>query len=95
MSNFALTVSGIALWYKSRGLIDCCADAFSLTTGVGDGGGGGGGDGDGRGGDGVGEWSGVVGLVEVGRGLSEEISASDGVVGRSFWVSWSIFSVID
>ena len=43
----------------------------------------------------MGEWSGVVGLVEVGRGLSEEISASDGVVGQLFWVSWSICSVTD
>ena len=43
----------------------------------------------------MGEWSGVVGLVEVGHGLSEEISASDGVVGPSFWVSWSICSMTD
>ena len=43
----------------------------------------------------MGEGSRVVGLAEVGHGISEEISASGSVVGRLFWVSGSIFSVTD
>ena len=58
------------------------------------GGGGGGGDDGGGGGDGVGEWSGVKRVMGLcGRLWSEEIPASDGDVGGSFWASASIFSV--
>ena len=41
LSNFAFTISSIALLYKSRGLTDCCAGACSLVICVSDGGGGG------------------------------------------------------
>ena len=61
------------------------------------GGGGGGGDDGGGGGDGVGEWSGVkkvTGLLHGGI-WSEEIHASDGDVGGSFWASVSIFSMTE
>ena len=59
-------------------------------------GGGGGGD-DGSGGDGVGEWSGVIGLAEVHCGISSrDMSASGGrVVGGSSWVSGSMCSTVD
>ena len=74
-------------------------DGFGCNSGGGDfdsGGGGEGGCDDGGVGDGVGVWTGVEGLAEVCCELwSEEIPASEGVVGRSSWASVLIGSVTD
>ena len=60
------------------------------------GGGRGGGDDGGGGGDGVGEWSGVKRVTGLHGGLLlEEIPASNGDVGGSFYISGSTCSVTD
>ena len=67
-------------------------DGFGCKSG----GGGEGGCDDGGVGDGVGVWTGVEGLAGVCCKLwSEEIPASEGVVGRSSWASVLIGSVTD
>ena len=83
-----------------------CVDAVSCGGPTTESGGGGcGGDG-GGGGDGVGEWSGVIGLGEVwlsgglsGRGcefMSKDISASVGAeVGRSAWSTGSVGAIVE
>ena len=74
-------------------------DGFGCNSGGGDFDGGGGdeeGCDDGGVGDGVGEWSGFARVTGLCGGLwSEEIPASEGVVGRSSWASVLIGSVTD
>ena len=74
-----------------------CVDVVGCDKSVYESGGGGRGGNGGGGGDGVGEWSGVMGLSEVRCGLMSRVMSvpSGVVVGGSSWVSWSMCSMVD